>query len=186
MNHMPREPGHMAGAAGEGGQGGPIKAEKNARMLPKRGVTQHQAVLDNLDIDLTLVMKKVDFHNDGVPTPPLPLPTLYCISQASPIMGFTLRPVTRGGGPAPLLTMAPWGPKRLRCCTVSMPPPPATPPSSTYTARINLRTQVCICASISSTFFGVFSLIHDINPCRWSDVLISFFFIFLYIFSCFC
>ncbi|TNN86834.1 hypothetical protein EYF80_003017 [Liparis tanakae] len=74
-------------------------------------------------------------------SPPLPLPTLYCISQASPIMGFTLRPVTRGGGPAPLLTMAPWGPKRLRCCTVSMPPPPATPPSSTYTARINLRTQ---------------------------------------------
>lgn len=85
-------------------------------------------------------------------SPPLPLPTLYCISQASPIMGFTLRPVTRGGGPVPLLTMAPWGPKRLRCCTVSMPPPPATPPSSTYTARINLRTQVCICASISPTF----------------------------------
>lgn len=95
--------------------------------------------------------RKVDFHNDGVP--PLPLPLPYCISQASPIMGFTLRPVTRGGGPAPLLTMAPWGPKRLRCCTVSMPPPPATPPSSTYTARISLRTQVCIRASTSSTLF---------------------------------
>ncbi|MEQ2158658.1 hypothetical protein GOODEAATRI_014727 [Goodea atripinnis] len=72
---------------------------------------------------------------------PPPSPPLYCISQASPIMGFTLRPVTRGGGPAPLLTMAPWGPRRLRCCTVSMPPPPATPPYSTYTARISLRTQ---------------------------------------------
>lgn len=122
----------------------------NARMEPKTGVTRHQAVLSNLDIWLwqwkTLISPMME-------SPPLPLPTLYCISQASPIMGFTLRQVTRGGGPAPLLTMAPWGPKRLRCCTVSMPPPPATPPSSTYTARINLRTQVCICASVSSTFW---------------------------------
>lgn len=48
---MPRGPGHMAGAAGEGGQGGPIKARPNARMSPKNGVTQHQAMLNNLDID---------------------------------------------------------------------------------------------------------------------------------------
>lgn len=27
-DHMLRGPGHMAGAAGEGGQGGPIKADK--------------------------------------------------------------------------------------------------------------------------------------------------------------
>lgn len=98
-------------------------------------------MLINLDT-LTMTMNKL--ISTMMESPPLPLPTLYCISQASPIMGFTLRPVTRGGGPAPLLTMAPWGPKRLRCCTVSMPPPPATPPYSTYTARINLRTQVCI------------------------------------------
>uniref|UniRef100_A0A669BBX6 RNA-binding protein Musashi homolog 2 n=1 Tax=Oreochromis niloticus TaxID=8128 RepID=A0A669BBX6_ORENI len=59
-----------------------------------------------------------------------------------PDYGFYSAPSDQRGGPAPLLTMAPWGPKRLRCCTVSMPPPPATPPYSTYTARINLRTQV--------------------------------------------
>lgn len=112
-------------------------------------------------------------------SPPLPLPTLYCISQASPIMGFTLRPVTRGGGPAPLLTMAPWGPKRLRCCTVSMPPPPATPPSSTYTARINLRTQVCISASISSTFLEFSVWFMTFIPCRWSNL----FFLFIYLFN---
>lgn len=111
-------------------------------------------------------------------SPPLPLPTLYCISQASPIMGFTLRPVTRGGGPAPLLTMAPWGPKRLRCCTVSMPPPPATPPSSTYTARINLRTQVCISASISSTFLEFSVWFMTFIPCRWSNL---FFYLFTYL-----
>lgn len=111
-------------------------------------------------------------------SPPLPLPTLYCISQASPIMGFTLRPVTRGGGPAPLLTMAPWGPKRLRCCTVSMPPPPATPPSSTYTARINLRTQVCISASISSTFLEFSVWFMTFIPCRWSNL---FFYLFTFL-----
>lgn len=31
MDHMPREPGHMAGAAGEGGHGGPIKAGKKKK-----------------------------------------------------------------------------------------------------------------------------------------------------------
>eukprot|EP00063_Salmo_salar_P095621 XP_014070456.1 PREDICTED: RNA-binding protein Musashi homolog 2-like isoform X1 [Salmo salar] len=54
-------------------------------------------------------------------------------------------PVTCGAPPAPLPTMAPWGPRLLRCCsTVSiMPPPPATPPSSTTcsTARTPLRAQ---------------------------------------------
>lgn len=142
---MPGGPGHTAGAAGEGGQEGPLKAR--GCDLKKNGVTYHQALLNNLDFDFEKLISPM------MESPPLPLPTLYCISQASPITGITLRPVTRGGGPAPLLTMAPWGPKRLRCCTVSMPPPPATPPSSTYTARINLRTQVCICASISSTFW---------------------------------
>lgn len=109
-----------------------------------------------------------------------PPPHLYCISQASPIMGFTPHPVTKGGGPAPLLTMAPWGPKRLRCCTVSMPPPPATPPSSTYTARISLRTQVCICLN---RFFGLFTLIHDITPCGSFTFCIVWFGL---IFSCAC
>lgn len=123
----------------EGGQGGPPKGRCSTTKLCTKIWT------------LTLTMNKL--IPPMMESPPLPLPTLYCISQASPIMGFTLRPVTRGGGPVPLLTMAPWGPKRLRCCTVSMPPPPATPPSSTYTARINLRTQVCICASISPTFW---------------------------------
>lgn len=31
-DHMPGGPGHMAGAAGEGGQGGPLKADKTPRM----------------------------------------------------------------------------------------------------------------------------------------------------------
>lgn len=145
-DHMPGGPGHTAGSAGEGGQGGLTKQTVNSKRCNKPPGHAQQFG------HWLWRWKKVDFHNDGVPSP-LPLPTLYCISQASPIMGFTLRPVTRGGGPAPLLTMAPWGPRRLRCCTVSMPPPPATPPSSTYTARISLRTQVCICASISYTFW---------------------------------
>lgn len=57
-DHMPGGPGHMAEAAGEGGQGGPIKADKthecnlkSTQQKKKSGVTQHQAMLDNLDID---------------------------------------------------------------------------------------------------------------------------------------
>lgn len=158
MDRMPWGPG--IGAAGEGGPGGEIKADKTQGCILK--MVSHTTKLCLTIWTLTLTLKEL--FSTMMESPPLPLPTLYCISQASPIMGFTLRPVTRGGGPAPLLTMAPWGPKRLRCCTVSMPPPPATPPSSTYTARINLRTQVCICASISSTFWTFFRLIHDIIP----------------------
>uniref|UniRef100_A0AAQ4PTE0 RNA-binding protein Musashi homolog 2 n=1 Tax=Gasterosteus aculeatus aculeatus TaxID=481459 RepID=A0AAQ4PTE0_GASAC len=55
------------------------------------------------------------FPGDCFPTmmesPPLPLPTLYCISQASPIMGFTLRPVTRGGGPCSFADYGSLGPQ---------------------------------------------------------------------------
>lgn len=59
-------------------------------------------------------------------------------------MGFIPRPVTSGGRPAPLPTMAPWGLRRLRCCKASTPHPPATLPCSTFTARISLRVQVCM------------------------------------------
>lgn len=76
--------------------------------------------------------------------PSSPPPILYCISQAFPIMGFIPRPVTSGGRPAPLPTMAPWGLRQLRCCKASTPRPPATLPCSTFTARISLRAQVCM------------------------------------------
>lgn len=90
--------------------------------------------------------------NDGIPPSPLnpltpfllPSPILYCISQAFPIMGFIPRPVTSGGRPAPLPTMAPWGLRRLRCCKASTLHLPATLPCSTFTARISLRAQVCM------------------------------------------
>lgn len=59
-------------------------------------------------------------------------------------MGFIPRPVTSGGRPAPLPTMAPWGLRRLRCCKASTPHLPATLPCSTFTARISLRAQVCM------------------------------------------
>eukprot|EP00063_Salmo_salar_P095626 XP_014070461.1 PREDICTED: uncharacterized protein LOC106613081 isoform X6 [Salmo salar] len=70
-----------------------------------------------------------------------------CLREGFPDYGFYPGPgpVTCGAPPAPLPTMAPWGPRLLRCCsTVSiMPPPPATPPSSTTcsTARTPLRAQ---------------------------------------------
>ncbi|XP_048861629.1 uncharacterized protein LOC125729275 [Brienomyrus brachyistius] len=60
-----------------------------------------------------------------------------------PDYGFYSTPSDHRGPPAPLRTMAPWAPRLLRCCKVSMPHPPATPPSSTCTARISLRAQVC-------------------------------------------
>ena len=164
---MQRGRGHMAGAVG---QGELIRAERGCSRKEVERNTKVCSTIWTLTLVLkTLISTMMESPPPPPPIPPLPLLTLYCISQASPIMGFTLRPVTRGGGPAPLLTMAPWGPKRLRCCTVSMPPPPATPPSSTYTARINLRTQVCICPFISSTLWNFFRLIHDIIPCRQSN-----------------
>lgn len=76
---MPMGCGHMAGAAGAGGQGGPRKIIK--WMLPKRGVNRHQAMFNNLDFDFG--NENFDFHNDGVPPTPSPFPP-YTVSPRPP------------------------------------------------------------------------------------------------------
>ena len=109
-------------------------------------------------------------HPIPLPSPSHPplLPHLLpppVISQASPITGFTLRPATTGGRPVRLRTMVPWGPQGPRCCTASTPRPPAVPPSSTYTARISLRAQVCMCASLTSWTLSLIPFLHVDDLC---------------------
>lgn len=77
VTHMPVGCGHMAGAAGAGGQGGPHDISK--WMLPQRGVNCHQAMLNNLDFDFG--NENFDFHNDGVPPSPSPP---YTVSPRPP------------------------------------------------------------------------------------------------------
>lgn len=102
-----------------------------------RGIIHPLIVSCHTYVTASLCIINTSFLNDGVS------PTLR-ISQGSPIMAFILGPVTSGVSPAPLPTMPPWGPIRVRCCKVSTSPLPATHPPSTTQARTTLRAQVCM------------------------------------------
>ncbi|KTF96685.1 hypothetical protein cypCar_00017996 [Cyprinus carpio] len=96
-------------------------------------------------VTASLCIINTSFLNDGVS------PTLR-ISQGSPIMAFILGPVTSGVSPAPLPTMPPWGPIRVRCCKSEHVRLPATHPPSTTQARITLRAQVCMAYFVLDMF----------------------------------
>lgn len=136
-------------------------------------------MLSNLDIDFD--NEKVDFHNDGVPSPPPPHPILYL--PGLPDYGFYSAPSDQRGGPCSFADYGSLGPQAAQMLHSEH----ATSACNSPLQHLHSPDQF----KNPGLYMRIY-LIHVLEFSVWfmtffhADDLIFFIHLFIYVFSCFC
>lgn len=122
-------------------------------------------------------MKKVDFHNDGVPSPPPPHPILYL--PGLPDYGFYSAPSDQRGGPCSFADYGSLGPQAAQMLHSEHATSACNSPLQHLHSPDQFKNPgLYMRIYLIHVFWEFFSLIHDIIPCRWSNLFIYLFYIF--------